>query len=173
MPQQKSSASSQKFPHSAPYRNLGQEIDTRVISLPPIPMINNTNSMFSFHHRIALIFIISVHLGPDLLFEKNMVHLIQILMSSLALCDLPLSTHPLILSKLRELLINSSCTRKRKCTCLCNSESLCHLVGSLGLELRLHFLLFIPTTSLFPWATMPNLLFSLPQKTQRGKTQDF
>ena len=99
---------------------------------------------------------------PIFCFDKRVIQTIWESTSSFALYDLPLSSQPLVLSKWGEVLTNSSCTRKRKSICSCHFKSLCDLWVplSLGLSLYIFFYPFSPP-SLFPCATMPNLLSSL------------
>ena len=74
---------------------------------------------------------------PIFCFDKRVIQAIWELTSSFALYDLPLSSHPLVLSKQREVLTNSSCTRKRKSICSCHFKSLRDLWVCLSLGLSL------------------------------------
>lgn len=84
---------------------------------------------------IARIIIISTHMGPDLLlWKKNDSPHLHLNVFICTVWFAPLFSPP-IHCKLRGLLTNSSCTRKRKPTCSCYFKSLCHVLArSLGLE---------------------------------------
>ena len=109
--------------------------------------------------------------GSIFCFDKRIIQPTWMSMSSFALRDAPLSSHPLVLSKWRGLLTNSSCTRKRKPACSCYFKRLCQLwAPSVEGWVFIFFYPLSPPTC-FPLLQCPIYCFLCTRRLKGGNTR--